>query len=292
MEQAYLLIQTCAAVIACVVAVIACVLSCRASKDQERLSRRQLEIAARSEARDERRYARRIDAEATAFLQRNQAERELIPLCAVAFSYNRSKAYRRSVYRDFCTLPEDVRDRVFEREGLDVSLPDSEGDDFFYEALDRVGSLVGDDDKDVFYDNGKYLRRAIERHGSEPLPRGCRECRKDRSALSARIVGDHPMEPYEDLITEVFSGRVPEVDHPVEYLAEQYGFGTADESQVCLFVVYIAGDLAILKGEKPADGNYGCLEDFFSREQIYMEDLFLWSLYTIFTHVGHKEKDS
>lgn len=125
--------------------------------------------------RDEKRYKDLVYSQATQFIQKysvgeQEAEIHLLPLCIAAYKYNLVYPYRREIYREFCGLTEDIRDVILQR--CEIDIPCTRSDNYYVcclrDLLEDI-KIYCPEDRDIFYDGGKYLERALLDHGPEPV---------------------------------------------------------------------------------------------------------------------------
>lgn len=249
--------------------------------------------------RDEQRRNEQIYADATKFIQkynRNGYEPEiyLIPLCVVAYKYNPIYPYRRGIYREFCSLTEDVQNEILKR--LDINLVSYKYDNYFFDMLNRVTRTIGTyyhyDAQGYYYDNGKYFERALTNHGAEEIPDSLR-CELDdeakraisspMSTLALNLYKDGKMN-FRDHLRNLLAYHKNE--ESLSSLSEyfQYGDETTASYICCLIAKYSAIYNQI---ETDDDKNLGYDCDYSGNR--YMEDLFLDTLNTVEHFITAKE---
>ena len=128
--------------------------------------------------RDEQRRNEQIYADATKFIQKynkngHESEIYLIPLCVAAYKYDPIYPYQREIYREFCSLTEDVQNEILKRLGIDIV--SCKCDNYFSNILKRIIKTTetyynNDAQGCYFYEGGKYLKRALTNHGAEKVP--------------------------------------------------------------------------------------------------------------------------
>lgn len=129
----------------------------------------------RLEDRDEKRYKDLVYSQATQFIQKysvggQEAEIHLLSLCIAAYKYNLVYPYRREIYREFCGLTEDVRAAILQR--CEIDIPCTRSDNYYVRCLRDLLEdikIYCPEDRDIFYDGGKYLERGLLNHGPEPV---------------------------------------------------------------------------------------------------------------------------
>lgn len=227
--------------------------------------------------RDERRRVQEVKASAVSFISRYYVDRELIPLCAIAAMYNPLLYYSRQMYRDFCCLTEETQNTVLKYLQLDLVVHE---DDLFYDhCLSVLRSIVRDHfpkDRNIFYDNGKYLFYTIDHHSSEVIP--------------------HKQFEYGNYLTDVLVAAFREEDKktcPVHQLYVEYNFSGCPEIEACQLASMIAGYLALyaLKDSSAAN-RYGMPGDALSDKMHSMEDLFLWAMFYLYAYSKVEEAEN
>ena len=149
--------------VALIVTIIIAVLQIRQSNRMERFEKRQ-------DKRDEQRHQESVKAQAVSFISKYYKDRGLIPLCAIAAMYNDLFYYNREMYREFCCCTKEVQNRILEYCDLDLRVSEY---NIYEKCLAAIKSVVNKyfpDDKNVFYDGGKYFTRSLEDYADKPIP--------------------------------------------------------------------------------------------------------------------------
>lgn len=247
--------------------------------------------------RDEQRRNEQIYADATKFIQkynRNGYESEiyLIPLCVVAYKYNPIYPYRREIYREFCSLTEDVQNEILKR--LDIDLVSYKYDNYFSDMLNRVTKTIETyyhyNAQEYYYDNGKYFERALTNHGAKEIPDSLR-CELDDKAKKAL---SSPMGAFASTLYK--DGMMNFQDHLKNLLAYHKNekslaslsgyFQCSDETTASYICCLIAKYSAIYNQIETDDKNFGYDCDYSGNR--YMEDLFLDTLNTVEHYITTK----
>lgn len=250
--------------------------------------------------RDEQRKNEQIYADATKFIQkynRNGYESEiyLIPLCVVAYKYNPIYPYRREIYREFCSLTEDVQNEILKH--LDIDLVSCKYDNYFSDILNCAIRTIEtyyhyDAQGHYYYDNGKYFERALTNHGTEKVPDNLRcvlddEAKKSLSspmcAFASALYKDGMMN-FQDHLKNLLAYHKNEKS--LASLSEY--FQCSDETTASYICCLIAKYSAIYNQiETDDDKNLGYDCDYSGNR--YMEDLFLDTLNTVEHFITAKE---
>ena len=250
---------------------------------------------------DERDEQRRIDsiyADATKFILKYSsfsqskytdeqlahcADIWLLPLCIVAYKYNPLYPYRGEMYREFCSLTEEVQNCILKRYGVDVRSFKTEN---FYEKM--LNQLKNDiemsyvDSADLYYDDGKYFERALLNHGHKIIPDI--QCKADKYYKHLNFFENkHGMDMgYEDHVTNLLSYE--KEDNPIGRLMQEetnMGIPVGDDEILMSYLsCVVAKFVSINDANKSEYEHIGYVDDF--QGERYMEDAFLDALYNIF----------
>lgn len=142
---------------------------------QIKQNRKMDEQSKKIDEREEQRRNERIYADATKFILKyssleHEKEIYLLPLCAMAYKYNPIYPYRREMYREFCSLTEEIQNCILKRQNIDIK--SSKYDNFYNTMLDVLKSDIAKNypnDSELYYDNGKYFENALQYHGNKKV---------------------------------------------------------------------------------------------------------------------------
>lgn len=270
-------------------------------REQSELMREQSEIS----KRDAQLVA---EQQAAAFLRDNYAERGLVPLAVMAEMYGAERLYNRQLYRDFLMLSPAAQDFVLSR--LEFARPELPSEGTFWGLLSSVlrqdyAERFGD--FPIFYEDIKYIKRAFEYHGSQGLPQVKMDLPPDVVAVRQRRINPRLWDPKRDLskvsghsgYTEALTDVLSEAFHDKDLkplglmrgnLAPENG-GVEASYFDCLFAGYFASYLGSERCRTQYDAD-GHGDDYFGSpaaptdEEIKtMEDLFLWTLFEVYTNL-------
>lgn len=261
---------------------------------QIHIARKMDEFEKRQDKRDEKRRYDEIYAEATRFIQKynkndHNAEIYLLPLCVAAYKYNPVYPYHREMYREYCSLTEDIQNMILERSNLSLSCNKTAD---YYDNLLKEYEKVQDSycigDTNIFYDNGKYFERALLHHGTKAIPE--LKCDIDDEQkrinefplLKASKTGIQSTMDFHDHITNELAYHA--ANKPIERLfAEHTNMGSAQNNGeiiasflCCVIAKYVS--IYANKGNNRKE-NVGCPEDY--QGERFMEDMFLDALYSM-----------
>lgn len=257
------------------------------------IAKRVKDFETRQDARDERRRSEQIYSEATRFIQKysqntHESEIYLLPLCVVAYKYNPVYPYRREIYREFCTLTEEVQNEIIKRFGFDIQ--SKRCNNYFSDMLERIIHTTetcykNDADGRYFYDNGKYLERALTNHGTELVPDDLR-CEIDEDEKQAR------KNPVVQAFSRDEDDKMDFVEHLTNLLAYHKNekplsallgyFQQNDEiiaSYICCLIARYTAIYNYVECEADKEVNLGYDGDYNGTR--YMEDIFLDALNTV-----------
>ncbi len=242
---------------------------------QIRQNRRVNIMAEKQRQTEQRRYEESVDIEARKFLSTYHDTIGLLPLCAIAVAYNKTRPYSRKMYADFRLLSDDVRRKIFEY--CDWKMCDIDSSDFFADCLLKLELAIKQFlPKDIFsrmfYDHGKYVERAIKQYASKSLP--------------------HTDYKYNDSLSDVI--RKPFQNGPydkgvLDQVIDRFPFKNCPEQDTCQTACTTAKYIAFYSGQKIHDmddeTNYGAPGAWSGEEIETMEDLFLLTLFEIWSNI-------
>lgn len=256
-------------------------------KKQSCQSKRMEELERRQDERDERRHAEGNKAQAIEFISKHYADRGLIPLCAVAAMHNDLFHYSRKMYWEFCCLVSEVQNLILEFCNLDLRVRGE--DDLFVRCITAVEAALRDrfpEDESVLYDDGKYVLRSLERYAGERLP-ALRVDLLPECLDSSFLPPDSCTLEYDHLIRKVLSEAFESRDAsftPISHLKNEYQFESSSEIEACRFASTVAFYAATYgSGDEANNRYYGCPGGFDGERIETMEDLFLLTVFQIYT---------
>lgn len=256
-------------------------------KKQSCQSKRMEELERRQDERDERRHAEGNKAQAIEFISKHYADRGLIPLCAVAAMHNDLFHYSRKMYWEFCCLVPEVQNLILEFCNLDLRVRGE--DDLFVRCITAVEAALRDrfpEDESVLYDDGKYVLRSLERYAGERLP-ALRVDLLPECLDSSFLPPDSCTLEYDHLIRKVLSEAFESRDAsftPISHLKNEYQFESSSEIEACRFASTVAFYEATYgSGDEANNRYYGCPGGFDGERIETMEDLFLLTVFQIYT---------
>lgn len=256
-------------------------------KKQSCQSKRMEELERRQDERDERRHAEGNKAQAIEFISKHYADRGLIPLCAVAAMHNDLFHYSRKMYWEFCCLVPEVQNLILEFCNLDLRVRGE--DDLFVRCITAVEAALRNrfpEDESVLYDDGKYVLRSLERYAGERLP-ALRVDLLPECLDSSFLPPDSCTLEYDHLIRKVLSEAFESRDAsftPISHLKNEYQFESSSEIEACRFASTVAFYAATYgSGDEANNRYYGCPGGFDGERIETMEDLFLLTVFQIYT---------
>lgn len=254
---------------------------------QYRQSKRMEEFERRQDERDERRHAEGNKAQAVEFISKYYSDRGLIPLCAVAAMHNDLFYYSLEMYRNFCCLVPEVQNLILKYCDLDLRV--RREDDLFVRCIAAVEAALRDrfpKDEPAFYDNGKYVLRSLDRYAGEKIP-AVRIGNLPKCLDAYRPISDSRTPEYDLFIIEVLSRAFESQDAsltPISCLEKAYCFESSPEIEACRFASTVAFYAATYGSCDEANNRYyGCPGGFDGERIETMEDLFLLTVFQIYT---------
>lgn len=250
-------------------------------------SKRMEEFERRQDERDERRHAEGDKAQAVEFISKYYTDRGLIPLCAVAAMYNDLFHYSRKMYWEFCCLVPEVQNLILKYCDLDLRV--RKENDLFVRCIAAVEAALRDrfpKDEPAFYDDGKYVLRSLDRYAGEKIP-AVRIGNLPKCLDAYRPISDSRTPEYNLFIIEVLSRAFESQDAsltPISCLEKAYCFESSPEIEACRFASTVAFYAATYGSCDEANNRYyGCPGGFDGERIETMEDLFLLTVFQIYT---------
>lgn len=250
-------------------------------------SKRMEEFERRQDERDERRHAEGNKAQAVEFISKYYTDRGLIPLCAVAAMYNDLFHYSRKMYWEFCCLVPEVQNLILKYCDLDLRV--RKENDLFVRCIAAVEAALRDrfpKDEPAFYDDGKYVLRSLDRYAGEKIP-AVRIGNLPKCLDAYRPISDSRTPEYNLFIIEVLSRAFESQDAsltPISCLEKAYCFESSPEIEACRFASTVAFYAATNGSCDEANNRYyGCPGGFDGERIETMEDLFLLTVFQIYT---------
>lgn len=254
---------------------------------QYRQSKRMDEFERRQDERDERRHAEGNKAQAVELISKYYSDRGLIPLCAVAAMHNDLFYYSREMYRNFCCLVPEAQNLILKYCDLDLRV--RREDDLFVRCIAAVEAALRDrfpKDEPAFYDDGKYVLRSLDRYAGEKIP-AVRIGNLPKCLDAYRPISDSRTPEYDLFIIEVLSRAFESQDAsltPISCLEKAYCFESSPEIEACRFASTVAFYAATYGSCDEANNRYyGCPGGFDGERIETMEDLFLLTVFQIYT---------
>ncbi|WP_368151659.1 hypothetical protein [Collinsella aerofaciens] len=245
------------------------------------------EFERRQDERDERRHAEVNKAQAVEFISKYYTDRGLIPLCAVAAMYNDLFHYSRKMYWEFCCLVPEVQNLILKYCDLDLRV--RKENDLFVRCIAAVEAALRDrfpKDEPAFYDDGKYVLRSLDRYAGEKIP-AVRIGNLPKCLDAYRPISDSRTPEYNLFIIEVLSRAFESQDAsltPISCLEKAYCFESSPEIEACRFASTVAFYAATYGSCDEANNRYyGCPGGFDGERIETMEDLFLLTVFQIYT---------
>lgn len=285
------------AIISAFVAIVTLVTTVIIGIMQIKQSKRIDEQNQRIDRRDEQRREDVVYSDATKFILKynsysssnHAAEIYLLPLCVIAYKYNPIYPYRRKMYREFCSLTEEVQNCILKRQNIDII---SAKDDCFFKNM--LAALKADinknypNDQDWYYDNGKYFNGTLLYHGRQKIITV--KCNPDKYyTKSLKMMPNNLDKDEMDYENHIINLLVHEKsESPIDKLMyEDTNFGTPvndDDILIsyleCVIAKYVSYYSHLHENYKFE--NIGYSDDFQGTK--YMEDLFLDALLNIYIY--------
>lgn len=281
-------------IVSLVVSIIGVVIALIIGFSQIYFAKRMKDFEIRQDKRDELRRQNYIYAKAIQFIQKynknnHESDILLLPLCVAAYKYNPIFSYRREIYRDFCSLTEEIQNEVLKQQR--INLRSSKYVDYYTDIVAKIRHnnkicYPNDSDNRLFHENAKYLYKAIEYYNNKPIPDDIR-CNIDADeaeSCKSRIIRCLRNKTQDMALDKHISNLLAyhKDETPLSDLIPY--FQNSDEIVACYICCEIAKYTAIYNCKDPEENedietNLGYADDYSG--QLYMEDLFLDVLHTV-----------
>lgn len=245
------------------------------------------------------RYDNVLYSEATKFILKysspdHDSQIFLLPLCVIAYKYNPIYPYSREMYREFCTLQEELQSLILER--CELRLKTGRCKAFFDTQIELLESVIKKnypDDINIFYDRAKYFERALTTYGAQEEPHI--ECTVDKYQQILYEGNAWPLQKpqrmeYHEHITNLL--LYEKTEQPISKLFEEptsMGCPNKDDelltSYLCCIIAKYATYYLYRNKEEAIDIN--CMRNF--SDTYTMEDLFLEALLCIYCYGEYKK---
>lgn len=246
---------------------------------QIRQSSRMDKLEQRQADREKKRYEETIEIEANRFISKYAGCIGLLPLCAIAVAYNRNHPYIREMYSEFRFLSRDVRLKIFKCCGW--TMCDVETDDFYNDCMKCLEKafeqfLPKENFQLLFYDSGKYVKRAVLEYGKDAIPH--------LELAYEKIMKDILYIPFDNNEQCKYDSSV------VNKVITDFNFASCSEIENCQIACYVAKHISMYSGEhldaeRSTSDEYGSPGSWAGERIETMEDLFLLVLYHIWLHL-------
>lgn len=233
------------------------------------------EFEKRQDLRDEHRHKEKIDSETVSFILKHYKTIELLPLCAIATMYNRVHPYEREMYRDFCSLTVEVQNNILKYANKTIRV--RQHNNFYDICLKKLIKIYEEkfpNEDSPFYEYGKYISESIEEYGSRQIP--------DSNFEYDDYISD--------IVSEVFRADGEPLKEPISVLNKKYEFRSGSEIKACQYVTTLARYIAMYNKRNDEDDEYIYIDDLKNDGSFKMEDLFLVTMFYIYTCVRNEEE--
>lgn len=268
--------------------IVAAVVGC----SQIYIAKKVKDFEVKQDIRDEQRRNEQIYADATKFIQKynkngHKSEIYLIPLCVAAYKYDSIYPYQREIYREFCSLTEDVQNEILKR--LDIDIVSFKYDNYFFDMLKRIIKTIeiyyNNDAKDCyFYDGGKYLKMALTRYGTEKVLDDLRYKLGDETkrifSLSTDMLASNlhkdEMKDFKEYLTDLLACHKNE--NPLSSLL---GYFQQNDEIIASYICCLIAKYSVIYNHIETDNEENLGYDCDYSGDRFMEDLFLDTLSTV-----------
>ena len=286
-------------VISLIASIVSLIVAIYYAREQIKLSKNMDSYQRGVDLENKRFLKNEIESKAISFINKYQVSDKyksdilLINLCVMALKYDRTFYYRREIYREFCSLSKDVQLEILRRVGSELDC--NEDPDFYKNNLNLAikyesefrNKYNDDENVNIFYQNGKYLERALTELGSERLEDIYWEPSKDDKFLyekwglnisDRRLLASH--------VSDVLCYDNQPYDQPLQHLYHncQTNEGSANMCDNYLWYYmscWVSKLLSIGKFNESLNTGTYYYEDY--RGDKHFEDLFLEAMFDLYT---------
>ena len=286
-------------ILSAIIAIVGVIVAIIVGYFQMKQGKRMEVFEKRQDERDEKRHEGETQSQVRTFISKYSKCIGLLPLCAIASMYDDTYSYTREMYQEFCHLTVEVQNKILKRQKLDFYIErdavqkDAEEDSFFYKCIAAITDETEKrypDDRKVFYDGGKYIRKCLTNWGSKKIPKNKIKYQKKQNNPIFSNIANETTSPYETCIQDTLDDTSNQ--NKISYLMNFYNFDTSEEIDACHFAAILAQCIAIRSiNNNEADAQeYGCPGEYNGEDTIdTMEDIFLETLYEIYVNLIVKE---
>lgn len=246
--------------------------------------------------RDIDRYNENVNIEARKFITKyNETDEiQLLALCLVADFYNDVHPYNRKIYKEWCSLSNDVKKEILKLRKFDISYDIFfNKENFFDLSLKQLKKVLTDNYDEslyerLFYDSAKYYLRSINVYKKIKVSNVNIVIGNKKSILKTNV-----NVRLWDIITDILCKKEIKYDIVTnEGKKEMFNslkknvinyFQNVEETSACYICCLVAlyGIIYSFANSNLKFDNYGFIDDYASKEDWKLEDLFLYSLLVI-----------
>lgn len=201
-----------------------------------------------------KRMKKELEEKAHVFLSANNEERNYLPLCIMASNLHRHDNHTRQIYTNFCRCSLELQNEILQQAEFDVSVP-------FNDAwVDiHMNYLVADIEehklgRSHLYDGAKYFHHGYSLFKEELWEelRYRKDFQRIATELSFYPKGDQSLLDYiDEYFRFLYSENKPTLYNPspvppLDYLWSRFNLGTADEKEVCRWMMEAVSDILIV----------------------------------------------
>lgn len=227
------------------------------------------------------------------FLIDNAEERDYLPLCVFATNLHKHKSHVRSIYTNFCRCNGDLQNEILATAGF--SCRTIENNDWLNKAVKKLKLDIKEKGlgTDYLYDGAKYFHRAFERYKEKEWDYSYRqEFEPIAQSRITRMFSDNGLVSISSYVDDYFYYQIEKHDGenikenpipPIDYLFEMQNLGTADEDEVCGWLMEIIDVIAIIIHNKTIDrDNDLYFEDLTDAQSETFEDKYYETVRTLY----------
>ena len=230
-----------------------------------------------------------LEEKAKLFLIDNEAERDYLPWCVIAASVCRLDKHTREIYNSFCRCSEELRNEILKQAGFGVEL--IKGQTWVNDCIEALKKDIQKYNlgRDYLYDGAKYFHRSYEQYRNlewSDIPRVFEPiCKNNPSRISFGI-DKLDIESYIDeyfcyFIDKRIDLKEDEPISPIDYVWNSQNLANANEETVCMWMMELMQDIAIILYNRNEKVNVEILEYTDAQIETY-EDKYYATLQAIY----------
>ena len=209
----------------------------------------------------EKQEYRKLEENSKLFLLDNEAEQDYLPWCFFAANIHRLKKHHRKIYTSFCRCSEELQNEILKQAGFEIN--PIKGREWVNECLEELKKDIEKYNlgRNYLYDGAKYFHRSYERYRDlkwdntprlfEPIYENNQFSKTFR--IDKLDIGSY-IDEYFCYLTNKGNDLIEnEPVPPIDYVWSSKNLTNADEELVCMWMMELIQNIAIIIGNKDKD---------------------------------------